>query len=132
MYENILKERNDCRHWAGILGIDMTFKDRDHGTARMRLKDDYYNPVNAVHGGMVYTVADVAASVLLRTDGAFYVTAQSDFHFLSASVKGDGATELLADAEVIKRGNKLIVTNVIVRDNLSRLIASGTFTHCHI
>ena len=82
------------------------------------------NPFGTVHGGALFTLADLSCGAAARADGRHYVTENADIAYLRPAV----GTRVTAAAEVIHRGRSRCVIEVRVRDEQGRLICSGTFS----
>ena len=93
----------------------------------IELRPEHKNIWNIPHGGIVYSVADVACGVAADSvhEGAHIVTAGSSFNFLFASPE---AKSLRAVGQVIKPGHTLAIVQVDVYDDLENHLATGQFT----
>ena len=73
----------------------------------------------AVHGGLIYGLADCVAGLTARCDGEKYVTQSSHVNFIrnvrSGTVKAVG--------EVVRRGRRIVIVHVTVLDSEGRLLA---------
>ncbi|MCI8477749.1 MAG: PaaI family thioesterase [Oscillospiraceae bacterium] len=87
--------------------------------------EDSLNPYGIVHGGVYFTMADVAAAALARTDGRAYVTLDSSIHFLRSARQG---ASIRATAHPRHRGKSTFLSVVEVTDQDGRLLASADFT----
>ena len=78
-----------------------------------------------IHGGVLYTLCDMAAASAAISGGYNVSTVCSDFHFLRA---GKDTKKLRAVAECEKSGRTLAVYRSCVYDDKDRMLAFGTFT----
>ena len=76
----------------------------------------------AVHGGLLYTLADCVAGITARTDGRNYVTQSAHINFLRNVSEG----VLSATGEIIKRGNSIAVVHVQIRNELGTLLSDAS------
>lgn len=85
----------------------------------VELRPESMNLHHAVHGGLLYGLADCVAGIAARCDGSDYVTQSAHINFLRNTSHGT----VYARAEVIRRGRHVIVLHVTVRDGEDRLLA---------
>ena len=85
----------------------------------VELRPESMNLHGAVHGGLLYGLADCVAGIAARCDGSDYVTQSAHINFL----RNTGRGTVFAHAEVIRRGRHMAVIHVIVRDDADRLLA---------
>ena len=79
------------------------------------------------HGGLLFTLADVACGVLLTyTLREATVTVSTTIDFMSTT--SDGAKELRANGRIEKRGGKMAFCSCTVRDDTGKLIARTSST----
>ena len=85
----------------------------------VELRPESMNLHGAVHGGLLYGLADCVAGIAARCDGSDYVTQSAHINFLRNTNHGT----VFARAEVIRRGRHVAVIHVMVRDDADRLLA---------
>jgi len=74
------------------------------------------------HGGLIFTLADVACGVLLTyTLQEATVTVSTTVDFMAAAA--DGATELRANGRIEKRGGKMAFCACTVCDDTGKIVA---------
>ena len=85
----------------------------------VELRPESMNLHGAVHGGLLYGLADCVAGIAARCDGSDYVTQSAHINFLRNTNHGT----VFARAEVIRRGRRMAVIHVTVRDGEDNLLA---------
>ena len=65
------------------------------------MTQDGMNPLNMAHGGLIFTLCDVATGVAARTGGRITVTLDSSIHFLRPA---KDTPKLIAHSRVVKEG----------------------------
>ena len=79
------------------------------------------------HGGLLFTLADVACGVLLTyTTGEVTVTVSTNIDFMS--LPAEGAKELRANGRIDKRGGRMAFCTCTIRDDTGKLIARTSST----
>ena len=83
------------------------------------LRHESMNLHGAVHGGLLYGLADCVAGIAARCDGNDYVTQSAHVNFLRNTKQGT----VYALASVVRRGRHMVVLHVAIRDAEERLLA---------
>ena len=87
------------------------------------------NPNGTVHGGLLFTMMDVAGGYAARTvdsgETVRCVTQNASTVFLRPGVPGT----LTAEGDVIRRGRHIVVATVCVFDSERNLLTKGEFTY---
>jgi len=86
---------------------------------RVVLRHESMNLHGAVHGGLLYGLADCVAGIAARCDGNDYVTQSAHVNFLRNTRQGT----VYALADVVRRGRRMVVLHVAIRDAEGRLLA---------
>lgn len=95
---------------------------KGHGVAEMQIDDIHRNAQGAVMGGAVFTLADFALAIASNIGEPPTVNLQSNIEFLRAT-KG---SKLIATADIVKPSFKTPFYEVVVTDDLGKLIAKVT------
>ncbi len=90
-----------------------------HAEVAVTLRPESMNLHGAVHGGLLYGLADCVAGIAARCDGNDYVTQSAHVNFLRNTKQGT----VYALAEIVRRGRHMVVIHVTVRDAQERLLA---------
>jgi acyl-CoA thioesterase len=128
--EKVMHERNRDNHFAKMLGIRVVEMRRGYAKAVMTLSKDVKNPIGSVHGGCLFTLADVVCGAAASSYGMQVTTLDSSFHFLRAGFDDSG--ELFGTAQVIKHGKRVTVLETKISDQTGRVLCAGTFTYMSI
>lgn len=125
----ILHYRNQNNAFARMLGIETVDLQLGYARAVMPITDQNRNPQGAVHGGVLYTLADIAGGNAAASHGEWVATIDSDFHFLRA---GLNIESLSAEATELKCGKRFAVYSITVKDNKDTVLAVGTFSYAFL
>ena len=66
-FQEIMEVRNQTNAFARSIGLGLTFLEEGHAVTEMDITENQLNPIGSVHGGCLYTAADVAAERHSRT-----------------------------------------------------------------
>ena len=125
----IRQSRNAKNAFARHSGIEIAEILTGEAAVRMTVTPDHLNPVDSIHGGCLYTIADVAAGSAASSYGGAVTTLEGSLHFLRP---GLNCRELTGYAKVIKGGKRVMVIDVSVTDEGGRELAAGTFTYMNL
>jgi len=124
-YQEIINERNRKSNFAKALGIEIKEIEKGYARCEMQLSNLHGNAIDTVHGGALFSLADVACGSAAASGGYKMTTISSNFNFISVS---DNKDTLVAVAKEVKSGRKICVYDVDIADSKGKLIAKGTFS----
>jgi acyl-CoA thioesterase len=101
---------------AQALGVVVELAAEGRAVARMRVRADMVNGNGQVHGGMVFTLADVAFACASNSHGPVSVAAGASIEFLRPAALGD---ELVAVAVERLQSGRTRLYDVTVRSGES-------------
>ena len=122
----VINNRDGLDAFTGNMGIIVRSVEEHQAVAELKLSECLNNPIGSVHGGAIFTLADIAAGLAATSDGTKATTLDSNIRFLKAAFFGK--TEYLrATATLKKVGKKVRVAEVEVTDDAGELICLATF-----
>ena len=89
--------------YAKLLGIELVTVEEGHAVARMQLTPEHLNFMGGVHGGAIFSLADVAFAAAANSEGHKAVAIHVAIDFLSAT--GD-TSYLEADVRKVARAGR--------------------------
>jgi acyl-CoA thioesterase len=124
-YKEIMDLRNRTNAFAITNGILVTELSKGYARVHVNITKDMLNPSNSVHGGLLFTMCDVASGSAASSYGDHVTTVDSSFHYLKAAID---VPELFAEAREIKHGRRVMVIETDVTDREGTLYCRGIFT----
>jgi len=109
--------KND--RFAQHSGIELLEIGEGRAKARMVIQDHHRNGVNLVHGGAIFTLADLVFAVASNSHGTVAVAINASIWFVKAAKEGT----LCAEAKEVSRNPKLAVYAIEVTDDAGELVA---------
>ena len=106
-------------------GIKLTELKDNYASCSVELTPEAINAQGFAHGGIVFSICDVAAGFAAASIDRRLVTQGATISYLRPAALG---STLTARAEPIKLGKTISVVEVRVTDEQDRLIAQATFT----
>ena len=124
-YQKMIKDRNSTNAFAAKLGISITEMSEGHAVTEMDVDPSDLNPIGSVHGGCLYTMADVACGAAVFSYGDKITTLNCSFNYMRPGLH---TTHLKAIGKVAKHGKHVSVVDVLIEDQDGKILSSGTFT----
>jgi uncharacterized protein (TIGR00369 family) len=124
----LLKEAHRKIPFWSTIGIEV--EDAASGRARVRVRFSQHliNANGVMHGGAVFSAADVATAVALRSllaEGERTATTEFKINF----IKPVAAFDIIAEATILHRGRHTAVGDVTVMDAAGNLVAKALTTY---
>ena len=110
-------------------GIDLIDVDDDYAVVRVELTKQGMNPLDMAHGGLIFSLCDVACGVAARSDGRMTVTLDASISFLRP---GKNTDFLTAKGRVIKPGRTTAVCEAEVYTDDGTLVAKCLSTAFYV
>ncbi|MCD8190037.1 MAG: PaaI family thioesterase [Clostridiales bacterium] len=107
-----------------LCGIQVLEDPEGRCYAQAQVTSQIHNPYGIVHGGLLYTMADIVTGATARQHGRRPVTLDSNMHYLRNVTSGT----LIARAEMVRAGGSIAVLRARVCCG-ETLLAEGTFTY---
>ncbi len=105
--------------FAGFVGIELIEAGNGRAKARLPIGDRHRNGLGLVHGGAIFTLADLAFAAAVNSRGRAAVAIHCSISYLKAAA-GD---VLFAEAEEISCGPKIAAYTIRVTDASGEIIA---------
>lgn len=111
--------------YVKLLGIE--FKELKDGYCRaeMKYKKELANPYGMLHGGSLYSMADIVAGTAACMGGYYVTTVSGTLNFL---LPADRTEYVCCEASKLRQGKHLAVYEVKIRDDSQKLLDSGEFS----
>lgn len=128
-YEKLIKYRNSTDPFGKQIGIEITSLSEGCAKGELTINKNHLNPVNSVHGGCLFTMADIIGGAAAWSRGDDVVTTSSNITYLNPAL---GSRKLIAVAREIKYGKKISVYDIDIYDEKDRLIAKATNSYYNL
>jgi acyl-CoA thioesterase len=110
--------KND--RFAAANGIELMEVSPGRARVKMEIKENHLNGVNIVHGGAIFTLADLAFAAASNSHGTVAVAINASIWYVKAAMEGT----LFAEAREVSMNPKLATYTIEVTDQTGELIAS--------
>ena len=117
--------RQTCNKFGNYLGVKISEIKIAYAKCELAIREDFMNPHGTVHGGVIFTLADIAAGTAASTYGQACTTLDAHIQFLAAAKKSH---VLYCEANEIKHGKTISVYETRMTDETGKLISTGTYT----
>jgi acyl-CoA thioesterase len=105
--------------FANLVGIELLAAGEGRATARLNLRDHHRNGLGIVHGGAIFTLADLAFAAAVNSRGRAAVAIHCAISYLKAA-QGD---VLLAEAREVSCGPKIAVYNIQITEASGEIVS---------
>jgi acyl-CoA thioesterase len=105
--------------FAGFVGIELIAAGEGRAKASLKLRDHHRNGLGIIHGGAIFTLADLAFAAAVNSRGRAAVAIHCSISYLKA-VQGD---LLVAEAEEVSCGPKIAAYTIRVTDASGEMVA---------
>jgi acyl-CoA thioesterase len=109
---------NDC--FAKSVGIKLTAVARGYARAELILNDSHLNGLGTAHGGVVFTLADLAFAAAANAYGVDAMAINISISYFKAVRSG----KLIAEARELSLNRKLATYAVTVTDDAGQALAA--------
>jgi acyl-CoA thioesterase len=117
-----LRQRIENDPWAKALGIEFLDLRRGHCKVRLQLQSHMVNFQGYPHGGVIFSLADVAFGAACNSHGQDAVALSVTINYLAAAVAD---SVLVAEAREIKQGRRAGFYRLEVATEDGRAVASA-------
>jgi acyl-CoA thioesterase len=128
--KEMMEKKNDAPDFERYNGIRIVDVDDGFCAVEVEMNPNSLNIWGIPHGGLLYTMADLAAGyAVVATTGKGTVTTSGSMNFLRTTYPPG---KLRAEARLDYAGKSTSFYRVEVRDDAKRLLATASFTMHHI
>jgi acyl-CoA thioesterase len=106
--------------FAAFIGIELLDAGEGRATARLKLRDHHRNGLGIVHGGALFTLADLTFAAAVNSHGRTAVAIHCAISYIKAA-QGDC---LIAEAGEVSCGPKIAVYNIRITDSSGELVST--------
>ncbi len=114
--KNFFKRDN----FSNLVGIELLEVKPGYARTKLEIKPHHLNGFRAVHGGVIFTLADLACAVASNADGQLTVSVSASIHYIKSGKGGS----LFAEAKKTCSNAKLSSYEITVSDDKGEKIAS--------
>ena len=124
--EMLIDNKNGLDAFTADMGIVIRSIEDTKAVVEMTISEKLKNPIGSVHGGALFTLADIASGLVATADGTKATTLDSNIRYLKAAFVG--RTEYVrAEATLKKAGKKVRVVEVEIADDKEEILCIATF-----
>ncbi len=125
-YEALCKARNEQNAFGNLVGVRIVEIREGYARSELEMREELSNPIGSLHGGCLFTMADITGGSAAVSHGEQVTTADADIRYLRAGI---GVKKVTAEAFEIKKGKNLLIYRVDMRDENGTLLTTGTLTY---
>jgi len=119
MCEEVKKFIDANDRFGKLTGVELIEIGVGYAKGRLVVRDELLNSVDTVHGGAIFTLADVVFAAASNSHGKVSVAANVNICYMNATRAG----VLTAEAEEVSRGNRIAHYTVTVSNENGEKVA---------
>ncbi len=123
--ERIMRKVVKENPYMQFLGVELLELREGYSLARMKYKKELLNPYGMMHGGSLYSLADIVAGTAACMSGHYVTTVSGNMNFL---LPADRTEYVYCEAIKLRMGKHLAVFDVKLKDDDENILDSGEFT----
>lgn len=106
--------------FAAYCGIELLDVSQGSAKAKMDIKEHHLNGLGTVHGGAIFTLADLTFAAACNSHGTVAVGVNANIYYVKAVASGT----LYADAKETSLGGKIATYSIDITGDKGELIAT--------
>ena len=123
--EKVMRKTVKDNLYMQYLGVEMLELKEGYGLGRMKYKVELLNPYKMLHGGSLYSLADIVAGTVACMGGRYVTTVSGNMNFL---LPAENTEYVYCEVKQLRMGKHLAVYDVKIRDDEDKVLDSGEFT----
>lgn len=125
------KKLVELRNMGFNKDIGISFLDITAGYAKgeLVLGERHMNPIGSVHGGVMYTMADIVGGTAATSRGRYVTTVSGNMYYLRPAIN---CKKLIAETKEIKTGKNMCVYQVMITNENGTELAMATLDYYYL
>ncbi len=125
-FQKLIDFENEFSGFIKEMGMVVTAVSDGYAKVEMKIEETHGNPIGAVHGGVIFSLADTTGGIAATSKGNYVTTVTGDINYLNPAMN---VKKLVADTRELKAGKNILVYDVTVRDEKGTVIAEARMTY---
>ncbi|WP_336848182.1 PaaI family thioesterase [Pseudomonas juntendi] len=106
-------------HFAALLGVEWLHSSFDQAVCRLLISQHHRNALGGIHGGVIFSLADIAFAAACNASSAVYIGLQAEVRYMA---KAEGGVQV-ATADLMGSSKKMAHYQVLITDHLNNRVA---------
>lgn len=107
------------------LGLEFTELTKEKAVAKIPFSKELCNPYGSLHGGVLYSVADIVCGTLACTCGKYCTTVEGNMQYLNPAIN---TNYIICEAKITKTGAHKVFVTCEVKTDDGTLTDTANFT----
>lgn len=125
LINEILLQKSQDDSYIKMLGIEITNLSTGYAKSKVKVTPQICNPYNSVHGGCLFSIADITAGYAACTYGNYASTVSGNMNYIRPAMN---TQYIYCIGQVVRQGKQISVYNVELSDDNGNILETGTFT----
>lgn len=122
---DLMKHMMKNNPYMQLLNMEIIELQKGHVKGKMKVEDKLCNPYGSVHGGCLYSLADVISGTAASTYGYCVSTISGQMNFIRPAMNTE---YVFCDAQEIRQGKQVSVYRVELTNDEGTLLEDGSFS----
>ncbi len=122
--ETLLQNSRDDLYMK-MLGIEFIEISKGYAKSKMKVTPQIYNPYNSVHGGCLFSIADITAGYAACTYGHYVSTISGNMNYIRPAMN---TQYIYCIGQEVRQGKQVSAYNVELSDDYGNILETGSFT----
>lgn len=124
IYKTLLETaQND--DYIKMLGIEIMDISCGYAKSKMKYTSKICNPYNSVHGGCLFSMADITTGYAACSYGNYVSTISGNINYIKPAMNTE---YIYCTGQVVRQGKQISVYNVELSDDDGNILETGSFT----
>ena len=110
-YEQLRERRNEKNAFGNLVGVKIVEIREGYARTELEVRPELMNPVNSVHGGVLFTMIDITGGSAAVSHGENVTTVDADIRYLRPGI---GVNKLVCEASRRPSGLRKTSVNYIL------------------
>lgn len=124
LIKNKLFQSTQEDDYIKMLGLEFIEIKPGYAKSRIKFSKKLCNPYNSIHGGCLYSIADITAGYAACGYGFYVTTISGNMNYVRPATNSEF---IYCEAKVVRQGRKVCVYNVELFDDNNELLQNGSF-----
>jgi len=111
--------------FINYIGLELVSIDTDTAVARFPFDSKLFNPYGTIHGGILYSAADIVCGSLACMCGVYCTTVSGSINYVAPGVADE---YVYIEAKIIKSGGHMVFVDCVIKSDAGKVLDTGVFT----
>ncbi|MDD3368233.1 MAG: PaaI family thioesterase [Lachnospiraceae bacterium] len=117
-----LLQNEYCKH----IGLEIETLEPGYAVGSLALDQKLINPLGTMHGGVLFSLADIVAGFAATAHGYLVTTISGDINYVNPAVQ---TKRVICEAKEVRYGSHIGVYDVEIKNDNGNILCKATFSY---